>query len=391
MPEKGLNFGFIGVGQCGGNIANEFSKLGYKAVAFNTSATDLGKLTHIPKNNLSLINIGVQGAGKNPEIGKRALEEHIEDVIRLIRQVFDPASMDMLFVCAGLGGGTGSGIAPLLAQILSEEGFAVGMIVTIPSDTESPKVKIVALNAFEELSQLQNIGTVFVVDNSKAVQLPTQMGFKTKYVIMNENIAMKLNDVNKMTVLPSEVAFDARDFQTLLASRGSGVISSITIEDISELNATETLAQYMNKALSESLYANTDFLQAKGCAFLFEFPEGGSLYLTEEALFKAQKEVGLPFEVFTGIYENKNRKRSAVMHVVVTGLPFPIKRLHEIQSQLEDQVSTIQARIEQSQTQTFSGNGKSLLDKFINPASSKPAQKPPGESTLDKLLKNKKI
>jgi cell division GTPase FtsZ len=215
------------------------------------------------------------------------------------------------------------------------------------------------------------------------------MGFKTKYVIMNENIAIKLDEVNKMTILPSEVAFDARDLQTLLLSRGAGVISSITIDDISELNAAETLAQYMNKALQESLYANTDFMQAKGCAFLFEFPEGGSIYLTEEALYKAQKEVGMPFEVFTGIYENKGRKRSVVMHVVVTGLPFPTQRLQEIQSQLEDQVSSIQARIEQSQTQTFSGNGKSLLDRFVNPTAAKPAAKPPGESTLDKLLKNK--
>ena len=80
----GLNFGFIGVGQCGGNIANEFNKLGYKSIAINTSNTDLMKLNNIQKNNRLLINTGVQGAGKNPEIGRRALEEHIESVMRCV-------------------------------------------------------------------------------------------------------------------------------------------------------------------------------------------------------------------------------------------------------------------------------------------------------------------
>lgn len=389
MAEKGLNFGFIGIGQCGGNIANEFSKLGYKAVAFNTSITDLEKLTHIQKNNRLLINVGIQGAGKNPEIGRQALEEHIEEIMHLIGQVFD-TSNDMLFICAGLGGGTGSGIAPLFTQILTEQGYPVGMIVTIPSNIESPKVKIVALNAFEEISSIPGINAIFVVDNSKTVKLPNQMGFRTKYSIINENIALRLDSINKMTTLASEMAFDARDFQTLLSSRGAAIIATAVIDDIAELKQTEVFAQTVRKALSESIYADTDFTQAKGCAFLLELPEGGSLYLTEEALAKAQSELGTPFEVFTGLYETKNRKRDVTLHVVVTGLPFPIERLKEIQSQLESQVENIQSLFEKSQKQTFSGSGKTLLNKFISPYTTKQPPKPSGESTLDKLLNKKK-
>jgi cell division protein FtsZ len=385
----GLNFGFIGVGQCGGNIANEFSKLGYKAIALNTSLTDLAKLDNIQKNNRLLINVGVQGAGKNPEIGRKALEEHIEEVMHLIEQVFD-TNHDMLFVCAGLGGGTGSGIAPLLTQILSEQGFNVGMIVTIPSGIESPKVKIVALNAFEELSQIENISSVFVVDNAKATQLPSQMGIKTKYGIVNENVAIKLHEINRMTTYASDMAFDARDFQTLIETRGCGSITSIKIDDVSELKETEVLAQSVKKALASSIYADTNYLHAKGCAFLFELPDGGSHYITEEALSKMQKELGTPFEVFTGVYENKNRKREVTLHVVVTGLPFPLDRLGAIQNELEGQAENIQNLFEVSQKQSFTGNGKTLLNKFISPTTAPKEPKVAGESTLDKLLKKKK-
>ena len=384
----GLNFGFIGVGQCGGNIANEFNKLGYKSIAINTSNTDLMKLNNIQKNNRLLINTGVQGAGKNPEIGRRALEEHIESVMRLIGQVFNE-DIDMIYVCAGLGGGTGSGIAPLLTQILIEQGFEVGMIVTIPSKIESPKVQFVALNAFEELSRIEGMGSLFVVDNAKSIQLPNQMGFKTKYSIINENIAIKLHEINRLTMEASDVAFDARDFHTLIAMRGYAIISSIPINDISELKETEVLAQNVREALENSIYANTEFSQSRGAAFLFELPEGGGHYITEQAVLKMQQELGMPFELFTGIYEQKTRKRDVKLHVVAAGLPFPFDRLEDIQTELEEKADGFHNLFERSRTQSFKGSGKDLLNRFVTPVSTV-KEKPTGESTLDKLLKKKK-
>jgi len=384
----GLNFGFIGIGQCGGNIANEFNKLGYKSIAINTSNTDLLKLDSIQKNNRLLINTGVQGAGKNPEIGRRALEEHIESVMRLIGQVFNN-DMDMLYVCAGLGGGTGSGIAPLLTRILTEQGFQVGMIVTIPSKIESPKVQIVALNAFEEISQIEGISSLFVVDNAKSAQLPSQMGFKTKYSIINENIALKLDQINKLTMEATDVAFDARDFHTLISVRGYAIISSVSIGDISELKETEVLAQNVRKALETSIYADTEFNRSRGAAFLFELPEGGGHYITEQAVLKMQEELGMPFEMFTGIYERRGMKRDVKLHVVATGLPFPFERLREIQTDLETKADGFQALFEKSQTQVYKGSGKDLLSRFVNPATPV-REKPAGESTLDKLLKKRK-
>jgi tubulin-like protein CetZ len=390
MEQQGLRFGFLGVGQCGGNVANEFSKIGYKAIAINTSSTDLMKLEHISKNNRLLIPLGIQGAGKNPEVGKQALTEHIETVMNLINNVFVD-EVDMLFVCAGLGGGTGSGIAPLLTQILAEQGYSVGMIVTIPSEIESPKVKIVALNAFEEISQIENMGALFVVDNAKAGFLPSQMGFKTKYSIVNENIARKLDLINKITTQPSEVAFDARDFQTLLLSRGAAMIATLPIEDVADISEPESVALMGRRGLETSIYADSAFDQVKGAAFLFELPEGSGGNVTEDAIRKAQRELGTPFETFTGIYESKGKRSDGKFTLLVTGLPFPIERLTSIQEELSSQADAIQRRLETVQTQQFSGNAKALLNRFVSPqTTAKPAEKVNGESTLDKLLRMKK-
>jgi len=316
------------------------------------------------------------------------LEEHIESVIHLIGQVFDE-EIDMIFVCAGLGGGTGSGIAPLLTQILVEQGLEVGMIVTIPSKMESPKVQIVALNAFEEISQIEGIGSLFIVDNAKSVQLPSQMGFKIKYSIINENIALKLDKINRLAVEAADVAFDARDLHTLITMRGCTIISSTTISDISQLKETEVLAQGVREALERSIYADTEFSNSRGAAFLFELPEGGAHYVTEQAVMKMQQELGMPFELFTGIYEQKNRKRDVVLHVVATGLPFPFRRLEEIQTELEEKAEGFQSLFERNRTQTFKGSGRDLLSRFVtSQVTSK--EKPQGESTLDKLLKKRK-
>lgn len=384
----GLRLGFIGVGQCGGNIANEFAKLGYKTVAINTSLTDLGKLESIPKNNRLLISSGIQGAGKNPELGQQAFEEHAAEVMHLLEQVFDQ-NIDLIYVCAGLGGGTGSGVAPLLTQILLEEGRKVGMIVTLPSDIEAPKVKIVALDAFEKISQIEDLGSIFIIDNAKeAKALPNQMGYKMKYTVVNQNIALKLDTVNRLTTVASDTAFDARDLLTLLTARGAAIVATSPIGDVSELKETETLAQIARKAIDSAIFADSE-PRAKGCALLFELPQGGDIYLTEDALAKMQAELGTPFEVFHGIYESRNLKRDGTIHLVITGLPFPNARLERLQSELMDRADDIQAMFEATRTQAFTGNGKALFGRFIASASA-PAPKPAGESTLDKILKKKK-
>lgn len=387
---KGLRLGFIGAGQCGGNIANEYAKIGFKSVAINTASTDFLKLKNIPSNNKLLINVGLQGAGKNPELGRQALEEHIEEVMSLIEVVFPINEFDVLFVCAGLGGGTGSGIAPLLIQILVEQGYNVCSILTLPFDSESSKTKIASLSAFEQISEIEGMGSSFIIDNARASNILKNDGLSSRYNKINEHVAYKLNDLNLLTSIATDISFDMRDLETLLNSRGSAIVSTITISNLEDAKESQALAQYVQKALKFSIFADIDLEQVKGCAFLFEMPIDGGKLLTEDAIKKMQEAVGNPFEVFYGVFEDKDRKEIKLT-ILLTGLAFPFNRLQGLQQELVEKSDKLQNIFNSSQNQKYNGNSSSLLNKFISQPSKKNTSNNNSGSTLSKLLeKNKK-
>lgn len=389
MENKGLKIGIIGIGQAGGNIANEFSRLGYSTVAINTSATDLDMLDAIHKNNKLLINVGLQGAGKNPEVGRQALEEKIEDVFNFIQQVFDDTHK--IFVCGGLGGGTGSGMTPLMCQILSEQGYDVGAIVTLPSNIEAPRVHVVALSAFEELSAVDNLSAIFVVDNQKSSEKLPQVGIKAKYKVINANIARLIDTINTYATKPSDIAFDAKDLETALSSRGCAIINQITIENIDDLKNEITLSAILKNALLNSVFANTDFAKTKAAVFLFELPEGAAYYLNDKSMQKMISELGTPFDVFFGVYENDDKKKMGTLTVMVSGLPFPEERLSQIQDFLEHNEQQFISLFEHSKNQKFKGKGQDFLSKFNTSKKTLDIKKEPGkQSTLEKILANKK-
>ena len=324
---KKLKIGFIGVGQCGGNIANEFSKFGYPAIAINTAKPDLDKLTDIRNENRLLISFGIQGAGKNPKIGEDAFVRYNEEVTSLIYNAFGE-DVDMLYICAGFGGGTGSGISPLLSALLCELGYKVGVIATLPAKSESQKVQLVALEAFEKMSENDGISSFFIIDNDKSVD--KNIGIKMQYNVTNLNIARQFDGLNKLTEEASDMAFDARDFLTLLENRGVSLMSIVQIDDLKEFE--DVVLQNITDSMKRGLFANNELSGANGCAIIFETGSGSSIYITQEIVGKIQNALGNPFDIFTAIYESDNKKqdRSATLRLLVTGLQIPRNRLDEM-------------------------------------------------------------
>lgn len=381
---KGLNIGFIGVGQCGGNIANEFAKLGYQSIVINTAQSDLNKLSNIPSENKLLINFGIEGAGKNPEIGENAFIQHNEEVLKLIEQVF--VETDIIYVCAGLGGGTGSGISPMLTEVLIEMEYNVGMIVTLPMKNESPKVQLVALDAFQKISNISDIKSIFIVDNEKAIN--TSIGVKMQYNITNVNIAKSLNDINEITTKTSDMAFDARDFITLLEHTGIAILTTIEIEDIKSFS--DVAAQNVTKSIQSGLYANTELVNANGLAIIFETKSGGSTFVNQDVIKKIQRAIGNPFDMFYAIYEDEDKKqdRSATLKLLITGLPVPKERLDEMAEDFEEKQSAIQEKQNLVKNLAYSSKGSDYLHAMT---SNKPASQPikKTSSTLEEIAKRK--
>lgn len=385
---KGLKIGFIGVGQCGGNIVNEYSKLGYTSIAINTAQSDLNKLLNIPKENRLLINLGIQGAGKNPEIGENAFIQHNEEVLQLINQVF--ADMDIIYVCAGLGGGTGSGISPILTAVLIEMEYNVGMMVTLPTKNESPKVQLVALEAFQKITEIEGIKSIFVIDNEKSVN--TSIGVKMQYNITNVNIAKSLDDINEITTKTSDIAFDARDFITLLEHSGISMLSTIEIEDIKEFS--EVAAQNVTSSIKNGLFADTELVNANGLAIIFETKAGGSAFINQETIQKIQKSLGNPFDMFYAIYEDEDKKqdRSATLKLLITGLPLPERRLEEMTEDFEQRQQSLQEKQEKARNLSFTSKSSDYLSSFTKtPSKTSNTQSKSTNSMLEQIAKRKEM
>lgn len=382
----GLEIGVIGCGQCGGNLANEMGRLGYNVITINTSQTDFFQLRHIPRENkLWTPADSVEGAGANPEVGREAVEKNIEQIMNLIEKTFDKSNY--ILMTAGLGRGTGSGMMPLLAQVLIEQGYQVGAMVTLPSDIESPKNKIIADTAFAELSALEGLGSLFVIDNAKASRLIPDLGVKAMYRVVNEVSVEVIDRLNELCVLPSEVAFDSKDYLTLLTQRGCAVATKLVL-DVNDLENEIALSQALKKKLDESFFADYDFTQTKGVAFCFDIPSSAAIKLTNASLKKMQQEMGMPFETYTGIYED-NRKKKAYVYVIAVGLPFPDRSLEQLRNDLEEHMETIETQFA-NQQKTYSGIGSTLSSRFIT-GINRPTQRPKGESsTLNQILNKRK-
>lgn len=393
MKDKGLKFGFIGLGQAGGNIANEFAAIGYKTLALNTSKTDLDYLNNIGDNYKMLINVGVQGAGKNPDVGRDALEQKINEVYENVMTIFPDC--DKIFVCAGMGGGTGSGMMPLMVEILAEQGMDVGVITTLPSEVESSRVKLVALSTFEHLTEIEGVNSIFIIDNKKASDRLPGVGINSKYKMLNEKVATQMDYVNNLCVMPSLLAFDAKDLETVLRTRGLAIMNQVTIENVDTLKDELTLSTVLKEALETSVGPHLERVESGAAVFLFELPKGKGRYLTEKSMKIINERVGSPFDVFYGVYEEESKdedKNMGTLTMLLTGLSVQdIPRLNELNEDIVSKEDDIE-RLFDKQKQSFSG-GKAtgLLNRVSGKKEPvKPVSKTGnGNSVLDRIRSRK--
>lgn len=401
MSEKlGLKFGFVGLGQCGGNIANEFAGLGYPAIAINTSQTDLCLLNNISAERRLLINVGTEGAGKNPEIGEESLSEKVDEVYKLITDAFGQHKNDMkIYICAGLGGGSGSGMICLVSNIMNEDDYNIGGIITLPSDSESPKVKLVALNIYSKLMESGGIKDYFIIDNQKnSEQIKQNVGIKTKYKKANVIVSRQLHNINKLCTQPSLLAFDPRDFETALNNSGVSLMSQIEIN--SELKDTLAFKNLIRESIKKSIFTiDNEEVSAIAAVFLFELPKGSSYLITEDVMNSIQKEVGNPFDVFYGVYETKLKTEKGKFTILLTGLSTKTNRIEQIEKELTDQEANLLSKIKEKQV--YTSKKSNMLDEFMavqkgernrndKKIETKNGEKGQKMSTLEKLRNRKK-
>lgn len=217
VPGK-ANIVVVGVGGGGNNAVNNMIRAGIKSASFIVMNTDMQALNMslVPeecKIQLGANRTGGLGAGSNPEIGKMAAEESREEIKKALEGI------DLLFITAGMGGGTGTGAAPVVAEIAKSMGILTVAVVTKPFNFEGAQRM---QNAEAGIRNLKNfVDTLLIIPNQKLIEvLDNKIGFKRAFEIADDVLRQGVQGVSDVIANPELINLDFADVKTILKKRG---------------------------------------------------------------------------------------------------------------------------------------------------------------------------
>jgi len=233
----------IGCGGGGGNSVSRMREIGIKGcevIAMNTDAQDL-----LYTNVDSKILLGRElthglGAGSNPKIGEEAARESEQDIKKKL------ANTDMVFITCGLGGGTGTGAAPIIAEIAKKQGALTIGIVTLPFTVEGQKRIENAQYGLERMEQISD--TLIVIPNDKLLELAPELPLHTAFKVADEILTNAVKGIAELVTSAGLVNLDFADVKTGMSNGGASLIG-IGESDSSQERATEAVNRAINNPL----------------------------------------------------------------------------------------------------------------------------------------------
>ena len=298
----------VGVGGGGGNVINRMIEAGLRGVEFITVNTDRQALG-LSKANKK-IQIGEKltrglGAGANPEIGKCSAEESKAEIAEALK------GADMVFVTAGMGGGTGTGAAPIVAETSREMGILTVAVVTKPFPFEGKRRTSQAEAGIDELKQC--VDTLIVIPNEKLLQVVEKQTCLQDAFDMSDNVLKQgVQGISDLITIPGLVNLDFADVKTIMLDAGIAHIG--TGRASGENRAQEAARQAIHSPLLE-----TSIEGAGGV--LINVTGGRDLGLLEinEAAELVQKSVDPEANIIFGAVIDENLKDEIVITVIATG------------------------------------------------------------------------
>jgi cell division protein FtsZ len=211
----------IGVGGGGNNAINRMIEANLEGVEFISANTDAQALegSHAPiKLQLGVKLTSGLGAGANPDIGRRAALEDSDKIIEALE------GADMVFVTAGLGGGTGTGAAPVIASLASEMGALTIAVVTRPFAFEGKRRAMQAERGLQEL--LESVDTLIVIPNDKLLTTAKDAGFFESFRIADDVLRQGVQGISDIITIPGVINRDFADVKTTMAGMGYSVMGT---------------------------------------------------------------------------------------------------------------------------------------------------------------------
>lgn len=314
----------IGVGGGGSNAVNHMYNQGIKDVEFVVCNTDAQALKSSPVPNRLQLGIGLTeglGAGANPDIGKSAAIESKEEIRSMLSD-----DTKMVFITAGMGGGTGTGAAPIIAKIAKDMDLLTVGIVTAPFSFEGKKKTDAANKGIAELKE--NCDTVLVILNDKLREVHGNLPISKAFGEADNILTTAAKGIAEIITVPGYVNVDFMDVQTVMKGAGAAVMGSATADGEGRaLRAAEM-------AISSPLLNNKDINGATKILLSIISGEEAELQMDEltEITEYIQEKAGDDAEVIFGHGIDSNHGQNISVTVIATGFEAPELKTRPIDS-----------------------------------------------------------
>lgn len=317
MQTPGANIKVIGVGGGGGNAVDRMIQAGVSGVDFivaNTDAQALGRSGAPVKIHIgSKVTKGL-GAGAKPEIGREAALEDTNAILEHLE------GADMVFVTAGLGGGTGTGAAPIIASLASELGALVVAVVTSPFSFEGPRRRRNAVSGLRELKG--SVDTVITISNDKLLAtVGDETPFTEAFRIADDVLRQAVQGISDLINVPGIINLDFADVKTIMEGMGVALMGSATASG--ESRAVEAA----QGAISSPLLEEANINGARGV--LLNIVGGPDLTMSEinEAASLIHQACDPDAEIIFGAVTDEKLTGSVTVTVIATGFSTPSQEL----------------------------------------------------------------
>lgn len=322
MPKSKTNIiKVIGVGGGGGNAVNYMHKQGIEGVDYvicNTDAQALERSSILNKIQLGVSLTEGLGAGADPEVGEKAAMESVEDIKAMLGD-----STKMVFITAGMGGGTGTGAAPIIAKICKEKDILTIGIVTSPFKFEGRPRFEQAQKGIEKLRQY--VDSLIVINNDKLRDIYGNLGIKSGYAKADEVLTIAAKGIAEIITKPFDVNVDLRDVKKVLSDSGTAIMGS------AKGKGQNRAMEAITAALDSPLLNDNKINGAKNVLLLIVYGNDEiKVEEVEEIHEYIQKEAGGSYQtdIIHGIGEDPSLDDEIIVTIVATG--FNSEQQHEI-------------------------------------------------------------
>lgn len=324
--------GLISVGQCGGSIIDIFAKNDYPTMAINSSQRDLDTCEHV-QHKLKII--GTEGVGRNRELAINLMSKHWETSISSIKEHFSQPSIQLIFVVFSTGGGTGSGGAPILCELLQNElpDKVIVAVPVLPSIQESVVSQINTLDCLKELSELDI--AILPIDNNQHSNLTKNELYKE---INNTFFNLIHSTIEQTEQHSSNGNLDQKDLLTLLSTPAFCHLSHTTLTNLKQniSISEESITQSIKESWQQGIFTPPSLEKIVRFGFIYNGQEGLMQYLNIPNILSDY--TNTPMDIFEGYYSNTKGD----IFTIATGLKFNSDRLKEIEDKTTSESAVLQ-------------------------------------------------